>query len=178
MSTRGLVGIKHDNKYFGIYNHQDSYPEGLGANFLDMIKEILPFGGSSIIKDINQIVKNVNDIVETFDDEDVDNTVEYLKGVLLGKKHKINNDIDFIKDSLFCEYAYFIDFDENQVLVYKGGQTYPDPDNPFGEDQYNDNGYYPCSLSCKISLHDVVKKDTKELINHIKYGENNIIFIF
>ena len=38
MSTRGLIGLRKDNEDKMMYNHFDSYPEGLGANFFEKIK--------------------------------------------------------------------------------------------------------------------------------------------
>lgn len=51
--------------------------------------------------------------------------------------------IEFIKDSLFCEWAYFYDIDNKIFEIWKGFQKEPDPTNPFGKN--NDKfGYYPC----------------------------------
>jgi len=51
--------------------------------------------------------------------------------------------IDFIKDSLFCEWAYFYDPDKELFEIWKGFQKEPDTHNPFGQ-KSDGNGYYPC----------------------------------
>ena len=62
MSTRGLYGYIENDEYSANYNHSDSYPSGLGTEFLTACKN-KDFSGFGIEED----------------------------------------DINFIKDSLFCE---------------------------------------------------------------------------
>ena len=38
MATRGAFGLTHRGQKKMIYNHWDSYPEGLGREFVDWIK--------------------------------------------------------------------------------------------------------------------------------------------
>lgn len=59
MSTRGYVFYydSEKDKYFGIYSHFDSYPNGLGKilvenyNTLDKVKEIISYGDASYIEE-------------------------------------------------------------------------------------------------------------------------------
>ena len=37
-----------------------------------------------------------------------------------------------IRDSLFCEYAYVIDLDRDELLFFIGGQRKPKEGNPYG----------------------------------------------
>ncbi|KAI9812288.1 MAG: hypothetical protein M1827_004737 [Pycnora praestabilis] len=37
MGTRGLKALRHRGKYYIIYNHQDSYPEGLGKDLVENV---------------------------------------------------------------------------------------------------------------------------------------------
>jgi hypothetical protein len=53
------------------------------------------------------------------------------------------NKIEFIKDSLFCEWAYFYDTENKIFEIWKGFQKYPDDNNPFGY-KCDEDGYYPC----------------------------------
>lgn len=38
MATRGSFGLTHKGQTKMIYNHWDSYPDGLGREFVDWIK--------------------------------------------------------------------------------------------------------------------------------------------
>lgn len=62
--------------------------------------------------------------------------------------------IEFIKDSLFCEWAYFYDKDNRIFEIWKGFQKIPDPNNPFGQEQ-NEDGYYPCKRIFRVSIDDI-----------------------
>lgn len=53
------------------------------------------------------------------------------------------DDISFIKDSLFCEWAYFYDKENKIFEIWKGFQQSPDESNPFGI-EINESDYYPC----------------------------------
>lgn len=101
MSTRGLFGFIEDGNYTANYNHSDSYPGGLGAEFLTACKNG-DFSGFEVVEDR----------------------------------------IDFLLDSLFCEWAYFYDKDKKLFEIWRGFQKVPDPENFFG--QKDRDGYYPC----------------------------------
>jgi hypothetical protein len=51
--------------------------------------------------------------------------------------------VGFIKNSLFCEWAYFYDHDNKIFEIWKGFQKEPDSTNPFGQ-ECDEDGYYPC----------------------------------
>jgi hypothetical protein len=72
-------------------------------------------------------------------------------GLAPGKAELIlKNSLDFIKDSLFCEWAYVLDLDKMQLEVYKGFNTFPvPPGQRFSEMEpekpdHCDTQYYPC----------------------------------
>ena len=44
MGTRGLFGFYHKGKYYMIYNHFDSYPEGLGLTLIEELKQAIKDG--------------------------------------------------------------------------------------------------------------------------------------
>lgn len=115
MSTRGLFGYIIEGDYTAEYKSHDSYPGGLGEDF--------------------------------------------LKDCLNGTIHVIEHEsISFIKDSLFCEWAYFYNLDNKEFEIYKGVQKKPQNGNPFG--QNGEDGYYPCKLIFRGTL-----ENTKKLFN-------------
>ena len=68
---------------------------------------------------------------------------------------------DFIKDSLFCEYAYIVNLDSGMLEFWKGFQKEPDPGNRYGCEVSTRCDwcdpvvcYYPCRLALEIPLSD------------------------
>lgn len=179
MGTRGSIGFKLKGQYILTYNHWDSYPEGLGSEVIDFIEQ------RNKANDWDKLIKNVNGLkfVKATDDptpEHIKSHKQYaddgvnggngyysllrdlqgLKGleeVAKGKAKLWIIENDFVQDSLFCEYAYVIDLDDKMLLLFKGFQTEPQKDNPFGEEALDrgyesDDDYYPVKLIGKIPL--------------------------
>lgn len=44
MGTSGLFGFVYNGKYYVVYNHYDSYPDGLGQDIINEIKKMLDGG--------------------------------------------------------------------------------------------------------------------------------------
>jgi len=72
---------------------------------------------------------------------------------------------DFIKNSLFCEWAYIINLDSKELEIYKGFQKEPN-NNRYSIDAPSDRGYYNCKLLMSISLD--VARDIDNLDEFIK----------
>lgn len=79
MGTRGVVAIKQGNSWRGVYNHFDSYPEGLGADLFEHLQS----------KDLHQFAK---DLMQFDDWRDYLNggVCPYCGGVGLGQPHTIS----------------------------------------------------------------------------------------
>lgn len=143
MSTRGLVGHTIDGKTYGTYNHFDSYPEGLGKGVIELI------GKFNTIEDMKNRIKSLRW------SEDGDGFDSY-SGAILGKESFLPSyDLGFIADSLFCEWAYIINFDTNKLEIYRGFQKEP-KDGQFNI-PYKGDGYYPCLKVADIDLGNVEK---------------------
>jgi hypothetical protein len=170
MGTRGLVGVKIDGKYHGWYNHMDSYPEGLGEEVATFIRKHLqkPENVEAFRNAVRKIEWVTEDNPPSLEVQQrytkaglwsghvsTGQTTEWyallrqaqgadaLPLILSGTLGHVLEYIDFIESSLFCEYAYILDLDLNQLALYKGFQKTAQAGNPFGDEQKN--GYYPCA---------------------------------
>lgn len=143
MSTRGAYGFIKNKNIKATYNHWDSYLEGLGAEMVDFIKST-PISELHEIYDHIQLVnqsdipnrKDKKAILKFLKKHNLENTYKpenfgngkkdwyYLLKETQGHpefyKQGLNymtDDKEFIEDNLFCEYAYLIDLDNNDLII-------------------------------------------------------------
>ena len=74
------------------------------------------------------------------------------------------DDSEFIKDSLFCEYAYIINLDNKTIEFYCGFKTKPHNKGRYASAVPNEDGYYPCAL---VKTYKRIPSDWLEKINKI-----------
>ena len=194
MGTRGLIGFKVDGKYSGYYNQYDSYPEGMGFDIVEFIKNRLLTKDN--VDTMKRMVSNL-EVVDSNDDptlEDLSFYAEFhdkhvsngkdwysllrklqgskcLDAIFDCKLRHMFDDIEFIKDSLFCEYAYFLNFDNNTLDIYDGFQKQGQLLNPFG-DTKDDNGYYPCRHVLSIPFGFILQCETKFIVGLMRAAIN------
>lgn len=150
MGTRGAIVLVADGQEKVIYNHFDSYPQGLGEDVLGWLSNVLRAGDGdegmlteSAARELVVALKPAPNREPTA--EDLERYAEWHDpGVSTGKDwyallRKTQGDpdamlraglyeddaADFPLDSLFCEWAYGVDFDERAFEVYKGFQETP-----------------------------------------------------
>ena len=176
MGTRGLYGFRKDGVDKLTYNHFDSYPDCLGETMAEFCK-------TTSIKEMHEIFDRIV-LVDEHDiptDKQIKECIEYYNGdvstgspqdwyCLLrdaqgnpnaykhGLKYMIDNH-NFIKDSLFCEYAYIINLDEGCLEFYVGFQKEPSEYNRYGTEK--EDNYYPCKMIAYYAL------DTNKTIEEI-----------
>jgi hypothetical protein len=178
MGTRGAYGFKADGKYFVTYNHFDSYPSGLGVEILKFLAHVKETNGWEDLKNKVNGLKLVKESMTPTSDE-----IEKYKNVADVKvanqsltdwycllrnfqfgdilwaietgevAHMIDN-FEFLKDSLFCEYAYIIDLDNMLLSYYEGSQKEPSVTN-LPVEMKADDGYYPVKLMDSFPLEDL-----------------------
>lgn len=145
MSTRGAYGFRKNDQDKLRYNHCDSYPcDGLGEQLMEYIEtktnddlsaqfDFLEEVGESdhptreqwrICEDSSVIDLNVGERTE----EDWYCLIRQIQGDLShqcppdGIPYYVSSN-DFLKDSLFCEWAYIINLDTMKFEIYKGYNT-------------------------------------------------------
>jgi len=140
MGTRGAYGFRHNDKDTISYNHYDSNPSGLGnkvANFLkeftniDDIKKII--GDIKLVQESSKPTEEQKKEVMAFGLCDLDvssrssddwycllrNSQGDLSVYTKGLNYMIDGH-EFLADSLFCEWAYIINLDTEELEIYRG----------------------------------------------------------
>ena len=140
MGTRGSFGIVVNGELKIGYNQFDSYPEGWGIDTLRWLRRTIEDGQEDKVKAEAATVKVVNeDIPPT--EEDIGKLSLYTDLQYSSRStddwycltHKSQGSIEkmidcgyildastFPLDSLYCEWAYMVDFDNRQFEVYEG----------------------------------------------------------
>lgn len=182
MSTRGLMGHKLNGQYHGTYNHDGSYPAGLGKKVIDFI--LLMNKAEKWEQLINklpqmQIIDENKDalpeLAEHYEQKfgsgglwghskaEWYNLLRKLQGtgyywaITEGMLEHMPDNIDFIRDSLFCEYAYIINLDDMTLELYCGWQKKMPPNSPFK--RLKGNEYAPCKKIGEMKLADITNAD-------------------
>lgn len=186
MGTRGVWGLRKNGHTIAVYHHFDSYPEGLGYSFTAFLKKNTNEKLSQMFDNIVEIVPDSEPTEEqkqyciqmgwcvlnvsnrsTTDWycllRDTQEPENWQFAVDHGKTVYVDNYIDFIKDSLFCEYAYIYDVNSRALEFYDGFQKVPQESNPYGCEP-NEDGYYPCRMVGAICKEDVDKSEPKEIV--------------
>ena len=185
MSTSGLYGFRLGGVDKVTYNHCDSYPDGLGKDFVKFcrkytIDELKDFFGNIRLIEKNEVVtpKDVaycesnrwNDYSvgsRKSDDwyclthELQGNFREYIRCINNGLKVYMINNINFIK--LFtCEYAYIMNLDNETLEFWVGYQKEPWSENRYGTSQDID-GSYPAKLIHAFTHEEIKSSKAKNI---------------
>lgn len=172
MGTRHLICAISDDEYrIAQYGQWEGYPEGQGAAILEFLKSPMV---EQLRKNLERCSWITNDeYCKLWEEFGVDTTQLYVDCDMYEKFYeiypqlsrdtgakileivagatdeiKLQNSLDFSQDSLFCEWAYVIDFDKNTFEVYQGFIETPfDASERFyTAGQEDDNGLYPFRL--------------------------------
>lgn len=188
MGTRGLYGFRKNGIDKLTYNHFDSYPDCLGGTMVEFCK-------TTSLKEMNEIFDKivlvlehtvptqtqVKECIEYYDSNVSVGSPEDWYCLLRGAqgnpnvyKHGFKYMIDshnFIKDSLFCEYAYIINLDTECLEFWVGFQKEPDENNRYGTDgEENYDGtccYYPCKMMSYYPLGSIGQYSVQALVDYM-----------
>ena len=189
MGTRHLICVVSNGEYkVAQYGQWDGYPSGQGSSILRFLqsdqlaafKESLPkcswISEDDIAKYWSEFGVNIREnssvsyeIYNKFSEKHPqlsrDTGADVLKVIASAPNGvKLRNDYDFSRDSLFCEWAYVIDFDKNTFEVYQGFNEKPlDKSERFYSEvlvKYSsDNTYYPVKLLTSFDLSNLPSED-------------------
>ncbi len=174
MGTRGCWGFYRQGRSANklTYNHMDSYPEFLGENVVNFIKDtpvsLLNQIFDKIILVDNETRPSDKEIMECskYSNTDVSTGSLHDWYCLLreaqGEPNLYKEDLrymidngEFIKDSLFCEWAYVINLDTNELEIYQGFRKKPNTrDNRYRIIKPS-NGYYACEMIISFPLSEI-----------------------
>lgn len=188
MGTRGCYGFRKDGKDKLTYNHYDSYPECLGEMVVKFCKETTIAEMNEIFDrivlvdelskptraQIMECIEFYNGDVSTQSADDWYCLLRNAQGDLNVYKHEfkyMTDGNDFIKDSLFCEYAYIINLDTNCLEFWLGFQTEPYTSNRYGTETCDNRGkYYPCKMVSYYPIEPefMEKHEVQEYINDMR----------
>ena len=193
MSTRGTYGFRIDGQDKVTYNHCDSYPSGLGEKIVDFIKSFDDAELIEIAKRIELIDKNsvpnadqISQCVErgfaNFDvagqsDKDWYCLLRHAHGDLTVYQNEPEKVpfvfmIDgqrFLRDSLFCEWAYIINLDDLTLEVYAGFNQNPNESGRYAtyKDE-EDSEYYGVRLLKAYPLDEIRSLPIDDFIDEIE----------
>lgn len=188
MGTRHLICVVKEGEYkIAQYGQMDGYPSGQGVEILDFLKKMdrktfLTSLGSTFQPTDEQIAawwKEVGHDISTSDGfVSMEISQKYkVKHPSLSRDagadiFKIINDssepipvnhyLKFAAESLFCEWAYVVDFDKNTFEVYEGFNKEPlaKSERFYGLITDDSSGYEPVRLKKAYSLDDLPDEDT------------------
>jgi hypothetical protein len=135
MGTRNLTCVMHEGKYkVAQYGQWDGYPSGQGKIALDFLRGM---DREEFIKRLNGCYYGTPAQLKAIDGPDWAKQFPYLSrdagadvlNMIAASKAglMLTDQLAFAADSLFCEWAYVIDFDKNTFEVYKGFNKTPLP---------------------------------------------------
>lgn len=173
MSTRGVIGLRYNGVDKISYNHFDSYLSQLGLHFL---KALRGRNRQDLVEAYARMQLVGNETLPT--PEQVENCRRYVEipaasgatdsWFTLLRNAQGRADLwfsglpfmvsagDFLKDSLFCEWAYLLNLDEDVVEIYRGHNKDPDAPGRYAA-LPEDAAYKGVALVKRIPLTDVLE---------------------
>lgn len=177
MGTRGAMGVRIDGVDKITYCHFDCYPSGLGENVATAVRRLLADPG---LEGARRLAADLR-VVTSAGKPTMGDKIKLSRWTDLGVAGKSENDWycltrhmqgdllatlqagvivdgrDFMADSVFCEYAYVVNFDDGLFEAYRGFQ-----DTKHNKGRYADmpqeersKDYWPVALVGSFDLADI-----------------------
>ena len=197
MGTRNSTLIQIDGEYkVAQYCQWDGYPEGVGSALLSLLKEVDLGLLKQKIKNLSSLSQE--EIREKWKERGSDGSgwvslevsdkfkkkyphlhrdcsgAELLSLVSQDVVKEVSLNVDFPKDSLFCEWCYVIDFDKGTFEIYKGfNKEKLSEEERFYSEPDPEASYQPVKLLRECKLEDLPR--TEEFLSEIEAEVEKII---
>ena len=178
MGTRHLVCAVLNNEFkIAQYGQFDGYPDGAGREVCEFVKKT----------DMDKFKSCLSKVVSV-DDEFLDklfqkygkdgwmsmeesnrlqadhpefhrNTSAQIFDLVMNDTEAVSLAVDFGYDSLFCEYAYVLNMDNETLEFYKGFQKAPHSCGRWAKNEPNEHGYYPVNGYYPVKLDETISFD-------------------
>ena len=202
MGTRNLTCVQKDNELVvAKYCQWDGYPEGVGATVVGFINKV--FDKDLFLKKLKNVseadqayldsvnkklgIKTDDGWITVEDSDKLKNNYPHLQRDMGGKilafiqmndedlDIRLMNDKEFGLGSLFCEYAYVLNLDEDTLDFYVGFNTVSPEINifyPKALDEFpcadHDGGYFNVRKVASYSFSDIKRLKIRTIVNRMK----------
>lgn len=181
MGTRNLVMVV-SNKETKVaqYGQWDGYPSGVGIGCLNFLHSIELPKFKEIVDKVNWLTDEQIEMINKSEDWKTeypylsrDSGDEVLRALYFGLIETrqgfskvdskvevigLQNNEEFAKDGLFCEWAYVIDLDKEKFEIYCGYSKSAVEGNRFGVER-NEDGYIPVQFVHEFDLKSLPSKE-------------------
>lgn len=177
MGTRGFYGLCNadHSEIKGSYNHYDSYPTCLGRAIVRDVAKVKPTPHT--LKECEQypanddkaprpLVERVHAITGGTDGGLGPDRAHGYYGLMRDLQGELAKnvqarafcgDAEFMRESLFCEWAYLYNVDTRKLEVYRGFNQNRDAVPAWQRVKPDCDGYYACRLVGEISLEECAR---------------------
>lgn len=170
MGTRGFISFVVDGVEKTAYNHNDSYPDGLGVDVLNWLRMAHEGAARRQARDLRAVASDstpsAEDIERLKPYADLSVSRRSLDDWYCLLRHTQRNPAamldagviedasHFPTDSLFAEYGYVVDFDARTLEAYVGFQRARHSEGRFADRSGPDDspGYFPVRLVASWSF--------------------------
>ena len=149
MSTRGSFILRKDGQDKEVIIYYDAYPSHAGTQAVALAKT----ANLELLYELLVDEEQCTDVADAY--QAAFSYYEFLRVLARCERIAFSHKGDFIRDSLYCEYAYVIDLDRGELLFFEGRKTVPQDGNPYGVipmEGAQGTKYYPCHLKARFSL--------------------------
>lgn len=177
MGTRHLIAVVKGGEYkVAQYGQWDGYLDGQGRDIAECL--CIPSNYEALKRNVDRCTFMSKDrIDEIYDEIDEngwgrwrylsrDTGSDILKHIIDagGETVELIDESKFGEDSLFCEWAYVIDLDNDILEIYEGfNKSYEKQGERFKIETGSNGGYYGCSLYSKLNINECLKEEFWDL---------------